>query len=87
METKYYEWNFYYDDVYIKNIVPVKSKTVYLPLCSIDHSKNRLNNEAYDFEWSIFEINLNETMETKIMGTNFIMMMYRYKILFHSDQK
>ena len=33
METRYYEYGFYYDNVLIENIVPFKSKMMHLTLC------------------------------------------------------
>ena len=71
METKYYECNFYYDDVQIKNIVPAKSKIIHLPLHFQWLLQNCLKNEAYDFDWSKFEININEKMETKYCDYNY----------------
>ena len=69
-----YEWNngnknllvwFYYHDVLIKNIVLVEYKIIQLTLCFSWSPPKISNNEAYDFQRSIFEIKINYTLETK----------------------
>ena len=74
MVTKYYEYWFYYDDVQIKNIAPVKSKIFHLTLCFPWSFQNCPNNEAYYFEQYKSEINLIKQLKETIMITNSIMM-------------
>ena len=54
METKYYEYNVYYNDVLIKNIDPVESNIIYLPLCYLKWFQGIFNNESYGFKESKF---------------------------------
>ena len=68
---KYYEYNFYYDDVLIKtsfqsNWIKFTYHYIYL-----DRSQNRPNNDAYGFGQYIGETNINETMEAKYYEYNF----------------
>ena len=56
-ETKYYEYNLYYDDVLIKTIVLVESKIMHLPLCLLISLKHCSKNETGEFKLLICEIN------------------------------
>ena len=58
-------YEFYYDNGRIKYIILVESERITYHLVSFARSKSQYNNESYGFKQSIYEININITMETK----------------------
>ena len=62
METKCYEYNFYYDDILINNIVLVQLKKITYQYVSLDRYKNQSKNDSYHLKVGIGKININETM-------------------------
>ena len=69
--TKYYEYNFYYDNVLIENFIFVELKKFTYHSVSFDILRSQLNNKYYEYQLSISNININETIQPKYYGYGF----------------
>ena len=56
-ETKYYEYDLFYDRVLVINIVSIDSKIFYWTIFCLLLSCDQFNTVSYDFDQSEFEMN------------------------------